>query len=71
MTPESCPKCQKSFQGEPIPEDVRERLGYTSTHYSNLLCGITQGRDRVTHYQCPFCGLVWPREGANPDPLPA
>jgi len=62
MEPENCPKCGKSFEGDPIPKDVREQMGYSSTHYSNLLCGITQGLDRVTHYQCPFCGVVWPRD---------
>lgn len=66
MLPENCPKCLKSFQGDPIPPAAKETLGTEATHYSLVLGHIPEGRDSITSWECLFCGHSWPRKGARP-----
>ena len=58
--PESCPNCQASFQGEPIPEMFRSFYG-NHTHYSRILSMTNLATDRVENWQCPDCNYKWER----------
>lgn len=57
--PERCPRCEKSFQGDPIPEEHRENFG-GATHFSTVIAQSSWENDRVENWCCPFCCHVWP-----------
>ncbi|PED16335.1 hypothetical protein CON01_00365 [Bacillus thuringiensis] len=57
---ESCPHCNASLQGEPIPLGVQ--MYYGTTHYSRKIGIYSMETDRTTHYQCPDCEQQWKRE---------
>jgi len=61
-TPEKCPKCGKSFQGEPIPEKYRKEYYGGKTHYSLCMGRTIQGQDHVSSWYCQFCQYVWARD---------
>lgn len=65
ITEGTCPKCEKSMQGDPIPEKYQQHYAEGTTHYSNLIgveypYGDPQRYDGVSEWRCPFCGY---REG--------
>ena len=61
-TPEKCPKCGKSFQGDPIPEEHRSTYYAGATHYSLCVGREIRGQDYVSSWFCPFCQYVWERD---------
>ena len=64
---DNCPNCQKSFQGSPIPDNIRHHYG-DSTHW-RLEIGIDGGRmgiyDGLVAYQCPFCSHEFARNSSE------
>jgi transposase-like protein len=55
---DNCPKCNSSWIGDPIPENIRE-------HYSPPYCwkreiGISWN-DRVQQWMCPDCNTKFSR----------
>lgn len=60
---EECPACGSKMQGEPIPQEVRDRGGYGDlTHYSRCMGYDIRGvYDGVLIWGCPDCGHLWPR----------
>lgn len=63
---DNCPKCNVSFQGEPIPKDIAEH--YSGTHWRREI-GIDGGYigiyDGVVAYMCPDCKHLFPRSNCN------
>lgn len=59
-TPDNCPECGVTLQGEEIPEDIRPN--YSGTHWNRVLGVKVQGAyDGVLFWQCPDCGARWHR----------
>lgn len=58
----NCPKCNSSWLGEPIPEDIRHH--YSGTHWERQI-GIDGDHlgiyDGIVALQCPDCKAVVPR----------
>lgn len=53
---DNCPKCNSSWIGDPIPEDIRHH--YSGTHWKREI-GIDGGYmgiyDGIVAYKCPDC----------------
>lgn len=62
-----CPVNGCDLQGDPIPEEYRQKGYYgppetASTHYSNLIGYEVRGvYDGVAYWGCPMCGGTWHR----------
>jgi len=56
--PDNCPLCLASFDGGPIPENLRQY--YSEPYRWSLKIGIVEN-DRVVRWKCPECGHEWPR----------
>lgn len=58
---DNCPKCNTSFIGDPIPEDIVEN--YVGTHWRREI-GIDGGYmgiyDGLVAIRCPDCGEEFP-----------
>ena len=56
-----CPECKADWQGDPIPENIRQHYGET-THWSRLI-GIEDPLiyDGISWWQCPDCEARWDR----------
>ncbi len=52
---DTCPHCNASLIGEPIPEEQRESYG-GHTNFSRAIALYSQERDMTVSYQCPNCG---------------
>lgn len=61
----NCPKCNTSWIGGEIPEDIRHY--YSVTHWRREI-GIDGGRlgiyDGIVAIRCPDCGEEFPRSNA-------
>ena len=60
IDPASCPKCQRSFKGKPIPKRDQEAFG-GETHFSVLIGVYDMDKDRTVAWRCPFCAHQWER----------
>ena len=60
---DNCPNCNADWNGEPIPEDIREH--YSPPYYWRREIGIDGGMlgiyDGIVAYQCPDCKHEFPR----------
>jgi len=56
-----CPKCGKSWKGDPIPKEHHKH--YSPPYFWSHLTGIeVRGKyDGVSYWQCPFCKTTWDR----------
>lgn len=65
---DKCPKCNSSWQGEPIPEEDRKYYREGTTHYSRMI-GIDGGLmgiyDGLVAIRCPDCGEDFPRNNST------
>lgn len=63
---DNCPKCNTSFIGGPIPEDIAHH--YSDTHWKREI-GIDGGAmgvyDGIVAYHCPDCGHEFPRNDSK------
>lgn len=59
--PKECPRCGKDMKAQPIKHEHRKNYPPGITHYNAAIGIYDQTRDRVTHYECPHCGLTWAR----------
>lgn len=57
----SCPKCGVSWDGGPIPADIREH--YSPPYRWSRVIGIEypERYDGVWEWQCPDCKATFPR----------
>ena len=66
MSYDSCPNCDVSFIGDPIPKDIVEH--YAGTHWRREI-GIDGGRlgiyDGIVAYKCPDCDYYFPRDNSS------
>lgn len=61
-----CPVCQADWQGNPIPEEYREKYYGGRTHYHRLIGVEIWGKyDGVHHWECPDCKKNFPRVGIS------
>ena len=60
MEPEICPNCNKTFQGELIPEEQRGWFGGKS-HFSTVVGLTSIYEDRVFKWLCRNCNHQWDR----------
>jgi len=62
----NCPKCNTSWIGEEIPEDIRHY--YSATHWRREI-GVDGGRlgiyDGLVAIRCPDCGEDFPRNDTS------
>lgn len=60
---DNCPKCNASFQGDPIPDDIKEHYGGDGFWRREI--GIDGGYlgiyDGIVAYRCPDCKHEFPR----------
>lgn len=60
---DNCPKCDANFQGEPIPENIREH--YSEPYFWRREIGIDGFMlglyDGTVAIQCPDCKSEFPR----------
>lgn len=64
MTPDYCPHCGASLQGEPIPQEYIDAGYYAegTTHYSVVVGHEVSGvYDGVLFWVDPACGMAWSR----------
>jgi ssDNA-binding Zn-finger/Zn-ribbon topoisomerase 1 len=62
---ESCPKCEKSWQGKPIPQESRELYG-GAEWFSKVIGISSRQQDRIVAWQCPECHACWDRDTSRP-----
>jgi hypothetical protein len=62
---ESCPKCEKSWQGDLIPEKSRSLFG-DRKWFSRVIGISSMQQDRTIAWQCPDCGACWDRDTSRP-----
>lgn len=57
--PSQCLKCKASFDGGPIPENIREH--YSPPYRWSRLIGIQISSlyDGVSYWRCPDCKYTW------------
>lgn len=63
-TPVTCPHCETSLQGDPIPQEYVDAGYYPPevTHYDRTIGVEVRGvYDGVLYWACPDCGHGWPR----------
>lgn len=57
---DNCPKCNISFIGDPIPEDIVEY--YSGTHWRKEIGIEVPGKyDGISYFMCPNCEYKWDR----------
>lgn len=56
--PETCPSCEVSLRGQPIPEQYHDF--YSAPFFYYRVIGLSDG-DSVYAWRCPDCGHTWPR----------
>ena len=57
--PLSCPACNVSLLGDPIPEEILYM--YSGTHWKRETGQYDLYLDRTVSLKCPDCGHLWPR----------
>jgi ribosomal protein L37AE/L43A len=67
---ESCPKCETSWQGKPIPEDQQDLYG-GEKWFSRVIGLYDVRRDGIIAWRCPDCGTTWDRFTSKIIPSPA
>jgi len=57
----NCPKCGKSWDGGPIPEEYKEH--HSPPYRYSLLIGLEDPKiyDGVSWWRCPHCGETFDR----------
>lgn len=69
-----CPYCHATLAAQPIPVDSLSHYGGENgvpkdceygcgrpAHFSRLIGIYDLGQDRTVEWQCPDCGVRWPR----------
>jgi predicted RNA-binding Zn-ribbon protein involved in translation (DUF1610 family) len=57
---DACPKCGKSWIGDPIPETHREHFG-GATHFRRVIAIYDRDKDSTVAWRCPDCLEQWER----------
>lgn len=55
---ECCPACGASFDGGPIPENIRHHYS-PPYRWSRKIGLVDRDLDMTTRYQCPDCSHIW------------
>jgi len=64
---DACPSCGASFDGGPIPENIRQHYG-PPYRWSRRIAIVDRDLDRCVAYRCPDCAHEWPSEQRTPTP---
>jgi len=63
---DNCPKCNVSFIGDPIPDNIKKH--YSGTHWRRDI-GIDGGYigiyDGIVAFKCPDCNHEFPRDNSG------
>lgn len=59
---DNCPKCNVSFVGDPIPENIREHYAPPYTWRREIGIEVPEIYDGLLVYRCPDCGHEFARD---------